>query len=62
MKDEEESRAFASLTKHHMSSDGDDSASESEAGWVSRPPNIAVKHSLRSYASKLVEILKNRLC
>lgn len=38
VKDEKECRAFASLSKQHMSTDDDDSASESEGGWVSRPP------------------------
>ena len=37
VKDEKESRAFASLSKQHMSTDDDDSASEPEGGWVSRP-------------------------
>lgn len=38
VKDEKEYGAFASLSKQHMSTDDDDSASESEGGRVSRPP------------------------
>ena len=34
---EKESKAFTSLSKHHMSTD-DDSGSGSEGRWVSRPP------------------------
>ncbi|XP_067029539.1 uncharacterized protein [Acropora muricata] len=52
VKDEKESRAFASLTKHHMSTDDDDSASESEAGWVSRPPKYR-SETLIAFLSKL---------
>lgn len=37
MKDDKETKAFRSLSKHHMSTDDDNSDGESE-GWVSRPP------------------------
>lgn len=52
VKDEKESRAFARLTKHHMSTYNDDSASESEAGWVSRPPKYR-SETLIAFLSKL---------
>ncbi|XP_078382257.1 uncharacterized protein LOC144664932 [Oculina patagonica] len=38
VKDEREERAFSALSKEHMSSDEDDSVTEGEGGWVSRPP------------------------
>jgi len=51
VKDEKESRAFASLSKQHMSTDDDDSANESEGGWVSRPPKYR-SETLIAFLSK----------
>lgn len=51
VKDETESRAFAKLSKEHMSSDDDDTdTDEGEGGWVSRPPK---------YRSKTLEAFLN---
>ena len=51
VKDENESRAFAKLSKEHMSSDDDDTDSEGEGGWVSQPPK---------YRSRTLEIFLNK--
>ena len=52
MKDETESRAFAKLSKEHMSGDdGDTDTDEGEGGWVLRPPK---------YRSKTLEALLNK--
>ena len=51
MKDENESRALAKLSKEHMSSDDDDTDSEGEGGWVSQPPK---------YRSKTLETFLNK--
>ena len=51
VKGEKESRAYAKLTKEHMSTDDDDTDTEGEGGWVARPP---------TYRSKTIEVFLNR--
>ena len=51
VKDENESRAFAKLSKEHMSSDYDDTDSEGEGGWLYQPPK---------YRSKTLETFLNK--
>ncbi|XP_066029074.1 uncharacterized protein [Pocillopora verrucosa] len=55
VKDETESRAFAKLSKEHMSSDDDDTdTDEGEGGWVSRPPKYRSK-TLEAFLNKELE-------